>query len=164
MAAQCAADRDVKFKQVDLRCSLSQLFVDLPLGHKQTQFEHAPESLQLGARTSDPFQVYLDQLGDAEYDFDEDNPFPHSGLAAAFFLQMPLMKGVSRFVLEGAPGQGKSTVTQFLCQVNRLRLLGNQGELHSLSNIHTDAPTRVPFRVDLPDFALWDVRRTPPFS
>lgn len=161
MAAQCAADRDVKFKQVDLRCSLSQLFVDLPLGHKQTQLERAPDSLQSGTAPSDPFQVYVDQLGDTEYDPDEDNPFPHSGLAAAFFLQMPIIKGTSKFVLEGAPGQGKSTVTQFLCQVNRLRLLGNQGELQSLSNMHTAAPTRVPFRVDLRDFAVWTSGRHP---
>ena len=161
MAAQCAADRDIKFKQVDLRCSLSQLFVDLPLGHKQMQLESAPESLESDTATRDPFQLYVDQLVDAEYDLDEDNPFPHSGQAAAFFLQMPHIKGVSRFVLEGSPGQGKSTVTQFLCQVHRLRLLGNQGELQSLSNKHTDTPTRVPFRVDLRDFALWTSGRHP---
>ena len=74
---------------------------------------------------------------------------------------MPLVKGVSRFVIEGAPGQGKSTVTQFLCQVNRLRLLRKDRELETVADEQKNAPVRVPFRVDLRDYATWVSGRHP---
>ena len=75
---------------------------------------------------------------------------------------MPFGKGVSRFVLEGAPGQGKSTVTQFLCQMNRLKLLpSRRSELSSVGPLHASARTRTPFRVDLRDYAAWVSGRHP---
>ena len=76
---------------------------------------------------------------------------------------MPLVRGVSRFVLEGAPGQGKSTVTQFLCQLNRLRLLMKDSELTPVDANHKQGPIRTPFRVDLRDYAAW-VNGRHPFS
>jgi hypothetical protein len=57
-------------------------------------------------------------------------------------------------VLEGAPGQGKSTITQYICQVNRLKLLSHQ-DIAKLPDKHRDAPLRIPFRIDLRDFASW---------
>ncbi len=166
VAQQHADDREVKFKQVDLHRNLTDLFVDLSLAHKQTSHRvesppqgHPPDQGPFDGYENTGFHAYLDQLGDFEnygdYAFVPDDPFDHSGLAAAFLLQVPFFPGVSRLVLEGAPGQGKSTVTQFLCQVNRLRLLKHQTELEALPKHHTDSPTRVPFRVDLLDFALW---------
>lgn len=107
--------------------------------------------------------LYLDQLDEEiDFDFEDDHPFKHGGLAAGFLLQMPYQKGVIRLVLEGAPGQGKSTVTQFLCQVNRLKLLpARRSELESVAFVHSSASTRTPFRIDLRDFAAWVVGRHP---
>ena len=62
---------------------------------------------------------------------------------------------MSKFVIEGAPGQGKSTVTQFICQVNRLRLLRRDSELRRLDELHKTALARIPFRIDLRDYAAW---------
>ena len=145
MGKQHGDDRDVKFKQVELKRRLTELFVDLPIGHKTSRQERSrPQSNVKEVRALD---VYLDQLYDYDdYEGEDDSPFSHDGLAAAFLLHMPFGRGVSRFVLEGAPGQGKSTVTQFLCQMNRLKLLpARRSEIDSVGKIHASAPTRAPF-------------------
>ena len=155
MAAQYNTDRNVKFKQVELQHSLTDLFVDLPLGRKRPQIERNRRD-RFPVEGLNDIGAYIRQLDfDEDYEFESENPFDHSGLAAAFLLKMPLVEGVTRFVLEGAPGQGKSTATQFLCQVNRLRFLKKDFELRSVDDLHKTVPIRVPFRVDLRDYANW---------
>ena len=162
MATQYKADRDVKFKQVDLKLKLTALFVDLPLGHKRQQIEGDHRRQQFHMEDPGDIDTYINQLYLYEdYEFEDEYTFDHSGLAGAFLLQMPLGKGVSRFVVEGAPGQGKSTVTQFLCQVNRLRLLKKDDELATVADEHKTGPARTPFRVDLRDYAAWVSGRNP---
>ena len=162
MAAQYKADSDVKFKQVDLKRKLTALFVDLPLGRKRPQIEQDHRHRRSYMGDPGDIDAYVSQLDFYEdYAFDDESSFYHAGLAGAFLLQMPLSKGVSRFVVEGAPGQGKSTVTQFLCQVNRLRLLKKDNELETVADEHKTAPARVPFRVDLRDYAAWVAGRNP---
>lgn len=162
LAHQYLADRDVKFKQVELSQRLTDLFVDLPL-RRSRSIE------RVGRRLPSPFQsenetalagyVRLLDTND-ELDFEEEFASNRVSAAAAFFLNMPLGRNVARFVVEGAPGQGKSTVTQYLCQANRLRLL-NKPELQSLPERHREAPIRIPFRADLRDFAAWVSGRHP---
>ena len=155
MTAQYSTDKSVKFKQVELQHSLTDLFVDLPLGRKRPQVDRNRRD-RFPVEGLDDISAYIRQLDfDEDYEFESENPFDHSGLAAAFLLKMPLVEGVTRFVLEGAPGQGKSTVTQFLCQVNRLRFLKKNPELESVDDLHKTVPIRVPFRVDLRDYANW---------
>ena len=157
MGKQYGDDRDVKFKQVELKRRITDLFVDIPIGPKGS-----PRDSKRGQRTHPAegiIERYLEQLA---FETDEDHPFDHAGLAAGFLLHMPFGKGVSRLVLEGAPGQGKSTVTQFLCQVNRMKLLRSHStELSAVSAMHLDTPTRTPFRVDLRDYAAWVTGRHP---
>ena len=163
MAHQYGVDRDVKFKQADLKRRLTELFVDIPIGTKRRQERDHPD-FEFGHHTVGNIHGYVLQLADDEdYVVDEDDLAPHHGQAAAFFLQMPLFKGVTRIVLEGAPGQGKSTVTQFICQLNRLRLLGKNTELKGISSLHQTGPGRAPLRVDLRDYARW-VTGHHPFS
>ena len=161
MGKQHGDDRDVKFKQVELKRRITDLFVDLPVGHKMSRRER--NRRQSTVREIRELDEYLDQLYDyEEYEREDESPFSHDGLAAAFLLNMPFGKGVSRFVLEGAPGQGKSTVTQFCCQVNRLKLLpSRRSEMSSVGNVHASAPTRAPFRIDLRDYAAWVSGRHP---
>ena len=154
-------DRDVKFKQVELTRRITDLFVDIPIGQKDSHREG--KRVRRQHSTESALNRYLEQLDeDVEFETEEDHPFDHRGLAAGFMLHMPFGKGVSRLVLEGAPGQGKSTVTQFLCQVNRLKLLPTRrSELDSVGGVHVRAPTRTPFRVDLRDYAAWVAGRHP---
>jgi hypothetical protein len=70
-------------------------------------------------------------------------------------------KRVERLVVEGAPGQGKSTITQYLCQVNRYLLLGRAEELEKVDERHRPDHARIPFRVDLRDYATWLAGRNP---
>ena len=161
MSKQHGEDRDVKFKQVELKRRLTDLFVDIPIGQKGSR----PDGTQVQRThtTEGGIAQYLQQL-DEEFEFEaeEDHPFDHGGLAAGFLLHMPFVNGVTRLVLEGAPGQGKSTVTQFLCQVNRLNLLPQRRtELDSVGLVHSGAPTRAPFRIDMRDFAAWMSGRHP---
>ncbi len=152
MATQYENDKEVKFKQVDLQRKLTDLFVDLPLGHKRQRTE---QNTPVDMDDDDIEEKLGDYINQLNSEFERDNPFDHSGLAAAFLLQMPPQKGVSRLVVEGAPGQGKSTVTQFLCQVNRLRLLQKNNELKRIDSLHKPALVRMPFRIDLRDYAAW---------
>ena len=97
MASQYDSDREIKFKQVDLKRTLTDLFVDLPLGEKiqQDERDRSRQVPRLGMPGD--LEAYLTQLNiDYEYDLDEVHPFDHSGLAGAFLLQMPLAVGVSR--------------------------------------------------------------------
>ena len=161
MATQYQTERDVKFKQVELQRRLTELFVDLPLGHKRSRADQNQRQRFYPDLPGD-IEGYVGQLDfDEDYNFAAGNPFEHGGLAGAFLLRMPPWAGVSRFVVEGAPGQGKSTVTQFLCQVNRLRLLKKEPELKAVQDVHKTAVVRVPFRVDLRDYAAFVGGRNP---
>ena len=160
---QYGDDRDVKFKQVELKRRITDLFVDIPIGHKANRRER--REVESIVRQSREMEEYLDQLYEhQDYDDDEDDDYPYKngGLAADFLLHMPFGKGVSRFVIEGAPGQGKSTVTQFVCQINRSKLLpARRSDLSTVAEVFTTARTRTPFRIDLRDFAAWVSGRHP---
>ena len=153
LASQYHSESDVKFKQVDLRHKLTDLFVDLPLCHKSPlDYRH---SFKFDFRPTDS-ESYLNQLRFYELNgFVNGSPFEHSGLVAAFLLSMPLEVQSTRIVIEGAPGQGKSTVTQFLCQVNRIRLLRKTNDLQAVSDHIKHSPIRIPFKLELRDYAAW---------
>jgi hypothetical protein len=55
--------------------------------------------------------------------------------------------------LHGAPGQGKSTLTQYLCQVHRVRLLQTPERGRLGGNAET--PLRLPVRAELPQLATY---------
>ena len=70
-------------------------------------------------------------------------------------------KAFPRVVIEGAPGQGKSTVTQFLCQIHRMALLPRETDLAGLQQSFRPQEARLPFRIDLRDYASWISGRDP---
>ena len=161
MGKQYGADRDVKFKQVELKRQITDLFVDIPIGHKGPPREG--RRVQQIPSADGMINRYLEGLNEyVEFETEEGHLSTQKELAARFLLHMPFGKGVSRLVLEGAPGQGKSTVTQFLCQVNRLKILSSYPtELDSLDSVYKAAPTRAPFRIDIRDYAAWVAGRHP---
>ncbi|MEH2056034.1 MAG: NTPase (NACHT family)-like protein [Nostoc sp.] len=93
--------------------------------------------------------------------------------AATFLLHILVQKNIPIIVIEGAPGQGKSTIAQYVCQVHRMRVLGNDEVLRSLSTdykdetleklppIHRYSPVRLPFKIDLRDLATWLDKKNP---
>jgi hypothetical protein len=136
IAAQHRDDREVKFKQVDLFNNLLDLFVDTflkEIGRDETLPTHWRQPFD-GSR-----RIF--------HHLDDDEE-----LTAEFLLST---KAISqRIVLEGAPGQGKSTISQYICQVHRIRLL-DHAELGRIPPQHLSGTLRIPLRVDLRDYASW---------
>lgn len=162
IATQYNRDKEIKFKQVHLTHDITHLFIDLPLGRKQAAHARSRTAAPLPTSSPRTTEQYLNTLDTyAGEDRVDAPPSSHAGLAASFFLQMPLTGGVTRIVLEGAPGQGKSTVTQFLCQLHRLRFLRKMSSSANFSARHQLGPARLPFRVDIRDFASWLSGRHP---
>lgn len=144
LATQYRDDREVKFKQVDLFNNLLDLFVDTNLGPPETS-DPSQMSRRFNLRSSQQYN----RMG-----------YSDEGEEAAEFL-LRSDQTSHRIVLEGAPGQGKSTITQYICQIHRLRLLSKSGELQSVSPAHLDGTTRIPLRVDLRDYASWLAGKNP---
>ena len=136
----------MKFKQTDLRTTITELFVDLPT-RPSTQLDDldAPRALRPLRFRSRKWAIATNVFVDAE----------DSVGAAQFFLNYATVEESSRIVLEGAPGQGKSTVTQYICQVLRAHLLNKQNVIELLPKYCLHVKVRLPFRVDLRDLAKW---------
>jgi hypothetical protein len=75
----------------------------------------------------------------------------HYGGVSAIDVLVSESNRSSRVILEGGPGQGKSTVTQMLAQLYRSLLLGKEYEYRRVW--HTRPKARFPFRVELRLFA-----------
>lgn len=160
LTEQFEEDKQVRFKQVDLLDDLLGLFVDVPMSVAPTSKRPSGKERDLAAL----YPIWL-RLNDHP----PDGPMArelapgsgvHAGLesqfdfpAADLLLDAAFQDWSPLTVLEGAPGQGKSTITQYLCQVHRMRLLDR--DVARLPGHHREAPLRLPFRVDLRDLATW---------
>lgn len=69
--------------------------------------------------------------------------------------QILISPNFPKTVLIGGPGQGKSTLGQFVAQIHRAYLLGRVFELNGIRLKFTPVVVRVPFRVVLKDYAQW---------
>lgn len=138
VADQYAADDKVLFRQVKLEGPrVDAMFVDVPMASRG-----ATEAAALLSR------IAAEQPGDA----DAEPGFVVSGAAQA--LLHPEWKGNALIV--GGPGQGKSTLLQFICQFHRARFQNvsdYNGAAQGLS-VLTEI-VRVPIRLDLRDYAQW---------
>lgn len=94
MSKQHGDDRDVRFKQVELKRRLTKLFVDIPIGLKGSQPDGT--RVQRSLSSEGVIAQYLQQIEeDLEVETEEDHPFIHCGLAAGFLLHMPFVNGVT---------------------------------------------------------------------
>jgi hypothetical protein len=152
LAEQYVEDLEVKFKQVELQNKLLDLFVDLPFSVRMRLKQGAPDELA----SSLPFHVRIYQT-DARGGFIvEDVPEEPTYSGTATLLLSEIVSGrLNQVVVEGAPGQGKSTLAQYLCQVHRIRLLEKADDLEKLPPEHKQTALRIPFKVDLRDIATW---------
>ncbi|MGH3760512.1 NACHT domain-containing protein [Actinophytocola sp.] len=134
METQWQDDAKVKFKQVELESrNLMELFVDVEA--IRVAEPRRNERLTLGSRYS--------QLA-------ERTPVSLGG-AAAFLLSTnhPLT------VVRGAPGQGKSTLGQYLCQVYRADFVPDDAYRGGATPPTRVENPRVPIRVDLREYGTW---------
>ncbi len=142
LVAQYDADRDVKFQQVDLQNDLLSLFVDVPALRGTSR---ADWFARLNARSHTRYLM-------------EHDDYP---VGAAAILLGINSSAPDQLVLQGAPGQGKSTVTQYVCQVHRLRLLSKEEDLAKVPEDLVPTDSWIPIRVELRDYATWLDRKNP---
>ncbi|MGK5057636.1 NACHT domain-containing protein [Janthinobacterium sp. LB2P49] len=154
LADQFEMDSEVKFKQIDLQNKLTYLYTDVPLKRKKISKKDKKLRKVLG----DVFRTHVD--AETEYGHSDDT----TTLGAAEFLLHPsVQRNVNKVLLEGGPGQGKSTISQFVCHVHRAKLLKKEDELKDIGKHFVDAPVRFPIKIDLRHIASW-IENVNPYS
>lgn len=131
---------------------IEDVFTDLPFKYtSKSDYNNRPEELLL-ANLLERSRDCLDGLSiKAQYEPDNGRP--------------------ERILLLGGPGQGKSTLSQFLAQIFRANMLQTENKGSNTADIDrtikstlanaekigigTNLPKRFPLRVDLPSFADW---------
>lgn len=154
LADQYAIDNEVKFRQIDLQNKLLDLFTDVPIRIKK--FNEKNRKIK---RVLDFFESYNRKIVSYEDSFvleEGDNVG-----AAGFLLHPKVQNDIERILLEGGPGQGKSTISQYICQVHRARLLNKVYEINQLPENTKATPVRLPFKIDLRHIAQWVENKNP---
>jgi len=154
LAAQYALETDVKFQQVQIQNNIFDLFTDTSIGLAREKMA-SRQSLNI----SEDDHKHLESKFRGNYHaYSIDQTDLH---AARWLIDKAPRAGLQRIVLEGAPGQGKSTVTQYLCQVHRAIALKKEDDLTRIASNYKSSILRLPIRVDLRDYALWLTGKDP---
>jgi hypothetical protein len=83
--------------------------------------------------------------------------------AAEFLLHDDAMLNSPKLVLQGAPGQGKSTIVQYVCQAHRAAALSKADDLVKIPEELRPKRRCIPIKAELRDFATW-LTKTNPFA
>ena len=145
IAQQHNRDSQVTFRQIDLDKRLLDLFVDLDIGgiFDTDESSQVPYTRLFTAPTRDPI---LD---------DSDSFLPHGLHGSVLHLLLDDNRAIPRLLLEGGPGQGKSTITQMAAQVYREKFLAEPESVSRDPAWHRACKTRIPFRLELRNFGHW---------
>ncbi|MCW2528288.1 MAG: hypothetical protein JWM76_3148, partial [Pseudonocardiales bacterium] len=129
MATQWREDARIKFSQLDMnRVSLVDLFVDV----------HA--SLQAPPRNA------IDQFSSVQ---------THRTYKSAGAIEYLLKTPLPLTYMLGVPGQGKSTLGQYLCQIHRAAILPGDLLGERTPAYESAGDPKLPLRADLKDYAAW---------
>lgn len=127
MKNQGAEDAKVKFSQADLdQTPLSEVYVDV-----EAELVQGP-------------QAAPDLMGLSTY---------QSRSTGA--LRYLLGTSMPYTVVRGEPGQGKSTLGQYLCQVHRAAILPQDEVSEITAGDYAASESKLPFRIDLRHYAAW---------
>jgi len=176
---QYEQERSVRFKQAELPSTpLFRLYVDVPIAPhsgNRKQLRHTTRAIIAAMNNMMPSIAELDDdimLNSAggESSFlvghdGEDVRFIYAVKdeeyvevdvgAADLLLVSDFGRNAPHIVLEGAPGQGKSTLAQYLAQVNRVRMIKNSPDKGEIPPAHARSPLRFPVKLELRDVAQW---------
>ena len=157
-SSQFDRDAKVKFKQVSLSNSLADLFIDIPIRFSESLARYVRRRYKGDDQTARRIERELVPSIPSEYTTDTSRAehYFHSRIGAAeFLLGRSAQENLTRVVLEGAPGQGKSTLAQFVCQVQRAKLLQRSDFLDGLPPVYGQSSFRLPIKIDLRDLAMF---------
>ncbi len=144
---QFEMDNEVRFKQVELSNEILNLFVDVPavisLTHAEGRRKEEKRAVEI--------REVVNQISNRG---DGGNERNEPVGAATLLLHDEVARLADLVILEGGPGQGKSTLAQYVCQVHRMRVLG-KAEFHTLPDAHRSNAVRFPIKVDLREYASW---------
>ena len=153
LAEQHRLESKLRFEQADLPSSpLLDLFVDVPVGMPNAGRNYRAYQTSL----FDVNEASFENVSHIEYyRHDRMIEWEMGDGAAELFLADAILPRFSKVVIEGAPGQGKSTLGQYVCQVHRIKLLDKKEDQNKLSTRHASAPVRLPIRVEFRHLASW---------
>lgn len=154
---QYARDKNVKFRQIELEQRLSKLFVDLDI-----DIQNLPDETRQKLSTAE-FRRY-EQLGDekssiAQVRLERQLRWRSMGSrslisALGVLLDDDRHTSIRKLVLEGGPGQGKSTITQMAVQIYRQQIL-DRHDMDPDERLLAPEKLRLPFRIELRSLAEW---------
>ncbi|MBB1502502.1 HNH endonuclease [Propioniciclava sp. MC1683] len=144
LGGQMEADDRVQFRQARLDGpTVESMFVDVPFG----------------CRKESPPADFLERLAKAH----PGDLRPEPGFVATGAAQALLHPGwTGNALIIGGPGQGKSTLLQYICQFHRARYLGRDeysGDVQGLKPVTTTA--RIPVKIELRRYAEWSLNHDP---
>lgn len=156
-------DSKIRFQQVELTNDLLSLFIDVPAS-VQTKHDPRNSNPQLASEIARVAR----NIGSPEegaFRLSRYSPSPEASEeanvgAAALLLDEMVAQLAPFIVLEGGPGQGKSTLGQFICQIHRMTVLGDP-KVQSVNDYYRPKSTRLPIKVDLREYATWLAGSTP---
>ncbi|MFG2356186.1 NACHT domain-containing protein [Streptomyces sp. NPDC048521] len=167
LARQYEEESTLRFKQAHLDAPLIDSFVDVPFELNRRTLREHPEMQFRYRQLSDEFLKrrgpevepagevgYLPRMSDS---FDgmpgaasKDTP----GAASVLLFDQEVLS-LHSVVIEAGPGQGKSTLVQFLGQIHRAKILGKTEDLARLPSHLSQAALRIPVRIELRHLGEW---------
>jgi hypothetical protein len=158
MASQYDEDVEVKFKQIELHNKLLDLFIDLPFTITipgTANSDLAPKILRLEERLRvEPRYRSMYDPRSPKIPLVQVTGVDDFGVAS-LLLSDAVTNEIGHAVMEGAPGQGKSTIAQYVCQIHRIRWLNKVDDLKRFPAHHKNSALKIPIKVDLRDLAEW---------
>ena len=147
LVQQHTRDRTVKFRQIELDQQLYDLFVDLDVELRWDPDDLPTSPIASPIRSSPMFRTVMPRaFGNMPY---FESPTPALELLLDDELALP------RLLIEGGPGQGKSTITQMAAQLYRERLLDISDGASRNPTWRGISKPRLPIRLELRHFAEW---------
>ena len=142
---QYTRESKVKFRQIELEKRLLDLFVDLDIG----LVLDADESTRISSRR------LISRLNRNIVLSDTDEFRSHRISESVLNLLLDDLRSVPKILIEGGPGQGKSTITQMAAQVYREKFLDVRASNQREPAWHRLCQLRIPVRIELRNLAHW---------
>lgn len=154
VAKQFDDDQEVKFRQVDLANSLLALFVDVPVDVGSILWNNERNNVSSDLALALQRNASRHHRDAYEYSTATDPFGPnYTARTADLLLDEDIQRELPWIVLQGAPGQGKSTLAQYVSQVHRARFLDKKDFLRAVPEHHAAAPFKLPVKIDLRDLS-----------